>query len=154
VKAGSIRSHNGLLRVSEADEDRANNIAERRPRAKTAAVARQSLHAAVQRGDATPAVSAQGTLDFGRARAKKESYNSHLRELEYQVKAGQLVKAEVVRDKVFKFSREDRDAWMNWPARVAPLIAATMGIDQVALAVEMERYVRDHLAERSIRFSL
>jgi hypothetical protein len=56
---------------------------------------------------------------------------------------------ELVRRRVFELSRSDRDALMNWPARVAPLIAGEFGIDQVRLAVCLEAHVRQYLSERA-----
>lgn len=81
--------------------------------------------------------------------AKKEGYQALLRKLEHEIKSGRLVDAEQVRKDVTDISRVERDAWINWPSRVAPLIAATIGADAVALAVEMERHVREHLGERA-----
>jgi hypothetical protein len=60
---------------------------------------------------------------------------------------------------VFRLAREERDAWVNWPARVAALIAAelsascsetaggTVQVDQHMLHTVLERHVREHLAE-------
>lgn len=81
--------------------------------------------------------------------ARKEGYQALLRKLEHEVKSERLVDRERVETQVFTASREDRDAWLNWPSRVAPLIAASLHVDAVALAVELERHVREHLAERS-----
>lgn len=81
--------------------------------------------------------------------ARKEGYQSLLRKLEHEIRSGRLVDRERVEAQVFTASREDRDAWLNWPSRIAPLIAASLHVDAVALAVELERHVREHLAERS-----
>lgn len=81
--------------------------------------------------------------------ARKEGYQSLLRKLEHEVKSGRLVDGAQAEAAVFTIARVERDAWVNWPSRVAPLIAADLGIDAVALAVALERYVREHLAERA-----
>jgi hypothetical protein len=47
----------------------------------------------------------------------------------------------------FNWSRRNRDAWLNWPSRVGPEMAAQLGVDQHLLTTELERYVRQHLAE-------
>ena len=36
---------------------------------------------------------------------------------------------------------------MNWPARVAAVVAAELEVDPLQLHTVLERYVRDHLAE-------
>jgi hypothetical protein len=47
---------------------------------------------------------------------------------------------------VFKLAREERDAWVNWPARVAAMMAAELEVDPHRLHAVLERQVRDHLA--------
>lgn len=123
-----VRSHNGKVRVSEVREDRARNLRSAEP-------------AIVE--DTTSAPS------FARARAVKETYLAQLRRLEFQVKSGALISADKVRTAVFDLARQDRDALSNWPAQSAPTMAAELGVDSVKLAVVLEKYVRQHLAERS-----
>jgi hypothetical protein len=48
---------------------------------------------------------------------------------------------------VFRLAREERDAWVNWPARVAAMIAAELEVDPHQLHSVLERHVWDHLAE-------
>ncbi len=48
---------------------------------------------------------------------------------------------------VFRFARETRDAWVNWPARAAALIAAEIGIEPAAMQKVLEAHVRAHLDE-------
>jgi hypothetical protein len=84
-------------------------------------------------------------LTYAEARASKETYLGRLRHLEFEVKSGRLVDWERVHSAVFNIARIERDAWMNWPARVAPLIAANLQIDQVALAVGSGLFVSELL---------
>jgi hypothetical protein len=130
IKQGLIRSHQGNVRLSEVKEDRTRNL------------------------DTTRQVRYPVSSSLAAARAKKEVFLANLRELEYGVKSGRFVDAELVRRRVFELSRSNRDALMNWPARVAPLIAAEFGIDQVRLAVCLEAHVRQHLSERAERPTL
>lgn len=164
VKAGLIRSHDGKVRLSEVLEDRANNIdasiwqARKKP---GAGDVRQSVHAPIDAvhapndaDDAADDVDAVVFVDgeampLGKAKALKETYLARLRKLEFEVKSGTLVDAETVKKAVFDLSRQDRDSWTNWPARVSPLIAAELGVDQVKLAVILEKHVREQLAERA-----
>jgi hypothetical protein len=132
VKLGLVRAHRGKVRLSEVRADRRNNLD----------MSRRVRYAALQDDDST-------SSSFAEARAKKEQYLAQLRELEYAVKSGRLVDAEIVRRRVFELARSDRDALMNWPTQVAPLIAAEFGVDQVRLAVCLEAHVRQYLSERA-----
>jgi hypothetical protein len=48
---------------------------------------------------------------------------------------------------VFRLARDERDAWINWPARAASVIAAELEVDSHRLHTVLERQVRAHLAE-------
>ena len=48
---------------------------------------------------------------------------------------------------VFRLARAERDAWLNWPARVSAPLAASLGVDPHALHVALETAVREHLEE-------
>lgn len=156
VNSKAIRSHGGKVRLSEVYEDRAKNIDaaiwSNRPK-KSATASHAPLHATPPDdadGDDVGTVEIDGVvLDINSAKALKETYLGRLARLKFKVESGTLVEADVVHRAVFELSRQDRDAWSNWPAQVSPLMASELGVDQVALAVILERYVRDHLAEQS-----
>ena len=46
---------------------------------------------------------------------------------------------------VFRLARQERDVWLGWPARVAALMAAELGVDAHALQTVLETHVREHL---------
>ena len=48
---------------------------------------------------------------------------------------------------VFKLARSERDAWLNWPARVSAQMAAKLDVDAHTLHVMLEGAVREHLQE-------
>ena len=48
---------------------------------------------------------------------------------------------------VFKLARIERDAWLNWPARVSGQMASTLGLDAHQMHVALETAVREHLIE-------
>jgi len=60
---------------------------------------------------------------------------------------GELVERARATALVFRLAREERDSWINWPARVAALIAADLGVDTHAVQKIVEAHVRGHLAE-------
>ena len=48
---------------------------------------------------------------------------------------------------VFRLARTERDAWLNWPARVSAPLAASLDVDPHALHMALEAAVREHLEE-------
>lgn len=158
IKSGAIRSHDGKVKLSEVYEDRAKNIDaaiwSNRPKKSSSgsSSSHDQLHATEAEGDddGQDTIEIDGkVLDINSAKALKETYLGRLAKLKFKVESGALVEADAVHRAVFELSRQDRDAWSNWPAQVSPLMASELGIDQVALAVVLERYVREHLTERS-----
>src|SRR5215469_4234029 len=65
--------------------------------------------------------SVQGS--YGQARAEREHYAAVLAKLEYEERAGRLVRKDQVEDTAFKTYRDFRDRMQNIPDRVAALIA-------------------------------
>jgi hypothetical protein len=51
------------------------------------------------------------------------------RRLRLQQMKGELVDRAKAVAQVFRLARDERDAWVNWPARVAAVIAAELGVD-------------------------
>ncbi|EAB9908239.1 hypothetical protein D6J84_14445 [Salmonella enterica subsp. enterica] len=68
------------------------------------------------------------TMSLDEARRVKENYLALLTKLEYQQKESELVDLTEAKEVLFACARQSRDAWMNWPARVAPLMAADLDI--------------------------
>ena len=172
VKAGLIRSHEGKVRVSEVLADRAANIdLTRSHRAKNqpmqgGASKRSDAPLDAPVFDAPPADAPVATdadmadgeppeiilvdgqpLPFPVAKALKETYLARLRQLEFQVKSGELVNRAAAGRAFFECSRDLRDAWLSWPARIAVPIASELGIDARALTTVLAREVTKHLAE-------
>ena len=48
---------------------------------------------------------------------------------------------------VFKLARVERDAWLNWPARISGQMASALGVDAHQMHVALEAAVREHLIE-------
>ena len=60
---------------------------------------------------------------------------------------GELVDRAQVIAHVFKLARAEREAWINWPNRITPILAAELGIDEHTLFVALDVAVRVHLEE-------
>lgn len=91
-------------------------------------------------------VSATGGLSFAQARTAHEATKAHLAKLRLQRMKGEVVDRTNAIALVFQLAREERDSWLNWPARVAALMAAELGIDAHTMQKVLETHVRAHLA--------
>lgn len=60
--------------------------------------------------------------------------------------AGDVVDLEVAETLLFNMARSLRDAWLNWPSRIAPLVAASLGIAVEPLLEALNDHVQQHLA--------
>ena len=61
--------------------------------------------------------------------------------------AGDLVEADLAERVLFEEARRYRDAWMNWPSKVGPLIAADLGLTPEAVLEVLSRHVHQQLEE-------
>ena len=88
-----------------------------------------------------------GGATFLQAKTANEVLKSQERRLKLQKLKGELVDRARAETLVFRLARETRDAWVNWPARAAALIAAELGIDPATMQKVLEAHVRAHLDE-------
>jgi hypothetical protein len=100
-----------------------------------------------------------GGMTFMQARTANEVLKAQERRLRLQQMKGELVDRAKAVAQVFRLAREERDAWVNWPARIAAMMAAELSascgeaagaavqVDQHSLHTVLERHVREHLAE-------
>jgi hypothetical protein len=90
-----------------------------------------------------------GGATFLQAKTANEVLKSQERRLKLQKLKGELVDRARAEALVFRLARETRDAWVNWPARAAALIAAELGLDPATMQKVLEAHVRSHLDELS-----
>jgi hypothetical protein len=88
-----------------------------------------------------------GGMTFMQARTANEVLKAQERRVRLQRMKGELVDRARAVAQVFKLAREERDAWVNWPARVAAMMAAELEVDTHKLHTVLERQVREHLSE-------
>lgn len=119
-------------------------------------------------GDAEALPEGDGKLPpFLRARTMHEVLKVQERRIAVEVKKGALVDKAKAEAMVFRLAREERDAWITWPARAAPVIAAEIeqalaeeGVREIEVSVALvqgilERHVSEHLeALADLRVSL
>jgi hypothetical protein len=161
IKAGSIRSHGGKVRVSEVLADRKNNIdssrwndrkkrpaAPRKPRpmhkqSKLDDASLRDMHEALDSlpvndiGDADQIEFDGRLMSVGRARMMRETYLARLAKMEFESASGQAFATW-------------RDRWLSWAPRAAAMIARDLGIeDQHRLVEALEDHVNRELAEQA-----
>ena len=59
--------------------------------------------------------------------------------------AGAVVEIEIAEGVIFDVTRGLRNAWMNWPSQIAPLLAADIGVDSDRVLEALTPYVQQHL---------
>jgi hypothetical protein len=95
-----------------------------------------------------PIVAGPGqAMTFMQARTANEVLKAQERRLRLQQIKGELVDRAKAVAQVFRLARDERDAWVNWPARVAAMMAAELEVDPHRVHTVLERHVREHLAE-------
>jgi hypothetical protein len=143
AKAGTVRSRDGKFKFSEVVEDRARNVdASRNPKNSIAAPLPET-----KKPNGRETRNGGDVLSFAEERARKERAVASLREQELEKRSGKLINREMAERAAFDFAREFRDGLTNWPARVAAVMAAELGVDQVRLHVILEKHLREFLAE-------
>lgn len=84
-----------------------------------------------EQGLAAPAGS--GGMTFLQAKTANEVLKAHERRIRLQKLKGELVDRARAETLMFRLAREERDAWVTWPGRVAALMAS-----EIAAAVDGE----------------
>ena len=84
-------------------------------------------------------------MSFDEARRIKENFLALLTKLEYEKEDGQLVELSVAESILFSEFRKQRDAWMNWPSRVAPIMAADLGVPADRMTEVLIEHVHKHI---------
>lgn len=102
-----------------------------------------------------------GTDSYLKARTALTVYQSQERQLAIQKKKGTLVDRARADALVFRLARQERDAWVTWPARVAAPMAAQVAADVekqsgkplVIEAATMQRVPEAHVREQLEAFT-
>lgn len=113
----------------------------------------ESAEAAAERLIATGGVK---LVDYAEALRLKENYVGLLRKLEFEQKAGNLIELELAQAVFFEVFRDQRNAWLNWPVKFGPEIAADLGIDADKIVPILTTYLHkqiEQLGEPDPQFS-
>jgi DNA primase len=97
---------------------------------------------------------AAGGPSFLQARTANEALKAQERKLRLQRLKGELIDRARATAQVFTLARQERHAWVQWPARVAADLAAELGMETHAVQTALEAAVKAHLtALKSVRRS-
>lgn len=146
----------GTIEPNRADLEWAQNTASTRkpaatpvlpaPSAKPSRPASRDAVPEVTPEVAAPALSAGGT-SLLQARTVNEVVKAQTNKVRLAQLKGDLVDRSQAIAHVFRLARTERDAWLNWPARISAEMAAKLEIDAHELHVALESAVREHLIE-------
>ena len=84
--------------------------------------------------------------EYAAVTLQKERSLAGLRQLEYEQRAGSLITIDNARRVLFEQGRGSRDHWLNWPARVAPMLAAELGVEPVDALRVLTKLVHVHVS--------
>ena len=88
-------------------------------------------------------------MNYVTARTANEVIKAQERRLRLGKLKGELIDRAKATMTVFTLARRERDSWVQWPARVAALIASELGVDAHLTETVLDKHVRQHLAELS-----
>lgn len=87
------------------------------------------------------------TQGLQQAREEKERERVRAMRLEYLRRSGRLVDREAAERAIFARARLERDAWLAFVSRSAPVLAAELGADERRAFQVLDRLVREQLDE-------
>ena len=145
IRAGRITPEaDGTLDPDKADREWNRNT--EAPRVGTAHRAEKMGVRENATESVTPALATGGT-SLLQARTVNEVVKAQTNKVRLARLKGELVDRPQAIAHVFKLARTERDAWLNWPARISAQLAAQLGMDPHTLHVALENAVREHLRE-------
>lgn len=150
IRAGRITPEaDGSIDAAKADTEWTRNSAPPRTGTQARAPRVAAPESADMSRDAGTGATAlpPGGASLLQARTVNEVVKAQTNKVRLARLKGELVERSQVVAHVFKLARDERDAWLNWPARVSAQMAATLEVDPHAMHLALEAAVRDHLRE-------
>jgi hypothetical protein len=98
------------------------------------------------KGGSTNVSASSKTATLAEARRLHEIVKVQRAKLAYEREQGSLVDAVEARNTIFARARAERDAYLAWVQRVAPILAAEAGGDPNRTFAILDRMMREHLA--------
>lgn len=147
IAAGRITPEaDGTIDAERVDREWARNSDAPRNGTATRAVKVAVAESSSTTGDGPAALPAGGT-SLLQARTVNEVVKAQTNKVRLARLKGELVDRPQAIAHVFKLARSERDAWLNWPARISAQMAAKLGVDPHTMHIALETAVREHLQE-------
>jgi hypothetical protein len=108
---------------------------------------RVAAGAATNTGSGGGGAGGAGGTSLLQARTVNEVVKAQTNKVRLARLKGELIDRPQAIAHVFKLARSERDAWLNWPARVSAQMAAKLELDAHTMHVALENAVREHLQE-------
>lgn len=147
IQSGRIQTEaDGSIDVDKVDRQWTQNTDRAQQRKRTSA-SKPVPKAALEAVNATLKESggpASGTT-YMQARTANEVLKAQTNRLRLQQLKRELVDRSQALAQVFKLARSERDAWLNWPARISAQMAAELDVDAHTLHMILEAAVREQL---------
>jgi hypothetical protein len=144
IRSGRITPKaDGTIDAARADRDWARNTDEPRTGARQLPVTVRVPEAGEDHAPLLPT----GGASLLQARTVNEVVKAQTNKVRLARLKGELVDRAQAIGHVFRLARTERDAWLNWPARISAPLAAQLGVDPHALHIALEAAVREHLQE-------
>ena len=139
----------GTIEPNRADLEWAQNTVPARKAApiKAAPAAVESPRARSQEAEAAAPPLSTGGASLLQARTVNEVVKAQTNKVRLARLKGELVDRSQAVAHVFKLARAERDAWLNWPARISSQMAAGLGVDAHVLHVALDTAVRQQLQD-------
>ena len=144
IRAGRITPEaDGSVDADRADREWAKNTDT--PKAGTA----HRAETVAIKDAAEPATTILGTggTSLLQARTVNEVVKAQTNKVRLARLKGDLVDRSQAIAHVFQMARTERDAWLNWPARISAQMAAALELDPHTVHVTLETAIREHLME-------
>jgi hypothetical protein len=88
-----------------------------------------------------------GEVSFLRARMANEVLKAQTAKVRLEKMKAEVIDRARATAMVFDLARRERNAWLNWPPRVAANMAAELGVDAHRMEQVLDIYLRQHLTE-------
>ena len=86
-------------------------------------------------------------MSFLRARIANEVLKAQTAKVRLEKMKARVIDWARATAMVFDLARRERDAWLNWPLRVAANRAAELGVDAHRMEQVLDTYLRAHLTD-------
>jgi hypothetical protein len=81
------------------------------------------------------------------SRARIAALQAEAVALKLELDRGRLVERAAIQRLIVTYRKAERDAWLSWPLRLAPVLAGELGADAGRTFGALEEAVRNHLLE-------